>query len=324
MAGTSSQYVRAGIIVLILALGAGNLYQFITNRKLQQVNEDQKKELLETIKLNSELESQYNEAKSELEDLKGVNEELNARIDNYIEELEKKKEQIKFLLRSRRSLKKARKEIEELKNQIRQYIEEIEALQKQNELLQEENLQLKETTVRLEHTIRQKDSIQEVLLTEKRHLEEEKEMLSQEKEDILIRYNRAAAIPVEKIKVKGYKDKGGGKGVRRWWAKNIDYLKICIRSGVNENSSQGKEVYYVRLFDPHGHILRIEGSSGTFTDYKSGEEIPYSYAQEWNYKGQKDENCVIWQPGDPFAKGTYRIEVYNKGYKVAERTFRLL
>jgi len=80
----------------------------------------------------------------------------------------------------------------------------------------------------------------------------------------------------------------------------------------------------VRLIDPHGHIMQIEGSSGTFTDYKSGEEIPYSYAQEWNYNGQKDENCVIWQPGDPFAKGTYRIEVYNKGYKVAEKNFRLL
>jgi len=325
MAGSSSnQYLKAGVIVLILGLLGLNIYQYINNTKLEDVNKQQKQELIEKVKLYAELEKDYTEAKSELEEMKGVNEELNAKIDLQIEELKEQKERIKRLLRDSKNLKRARADMAKLKEQAAAFIAEIESLKQENQMLSQENKTLQEKTVVLTKTVYLKDSINTELNKEKSKVEEEKKVIESEKEVLSLKYNKASAIPVADISTAGYELKKNGKGAKRYWAKNTDFLKICITPGKNANAEPGSEAYYVRIINPNGQVMTLNSAgSGKMMDNDSGDEIQYSYKAQWNYGDSNESLCTQWQPGEPFLKGNYVIEVYNHGYLVSKDHVKL-
>ncbi len=321
---SSNQYLKAGVVVLILGLIGLNVYQYINNTKLQDVNNEQKQELIEKVKLYADLEKEFTEAKSELEELKGSNEELNAKIDLQIEELNEQKERIKVLLRDSKNLKRARADMAKLKAQAAEYVAEIEALKQENQELSSENKTLQQKTVVLTRTVYMKDSLNAVLSDEKNKVAEEKQKVESEKRALALKYDRASAIATHKIKVGGYELKKNGKSAKRYWAKNTDFLNICITPGSNPNAEMGLEEYYIRIINPNGQVMTIpEGGSGMFRDNDAGEEIPYSYKAQWKNDGKKKELCTRWNPGDAFLKGNYIIEVYNHGYPVGKERLKL-
>ncbi len=321
---SSNQYLKAGVIVLILGLLGLNIYQYVNNSKLEDVNKQQKQELIEKVQLYAELEQDFTEAKSELEEMKGANEELNAKIDLQLEELAEQKERIKHLLRDSKNLKRARADLAKLKEQAASFIAEIEALKQENEMLTNENQNLQQKTVVLIRTVHVKDSINAELNEAKAQVEEEKQKVESEKEVLSLKYSKASAIPVAKIKAAGYEVKKNGKSARRYWAKNTDYVKICLTPGHNPSAEPGDEAYYIRIINPNGQVMTLaEAGSGMLTNNDTGDEIPYSYKTDWQYGGADSQLCTQWNPGEQFMKGNYIVEVYNHGYLVGKDHFKL-
>ena len=102
---------------------------------------------------------------------------------------------------------------------------------------------------------------------------------------------------------------------KRATLKNVEYLKICFNTTANEIADQGMEQFYVRIINPIGETLAVEDlGSGITTNNRTGEEIRYTKVKELDYSNEEMSACFHWQPNTPFTKGTYDIEVYNKGY----------
>ncbi|MCB0621370.1 MAG: hypothetical protein KDC43_20760 [Saprospiraceae bacterium] len=306
--------IAAIIVVALLTVNAFLLYnKFTQDKKLAQ----QATELEEAEKLKAELEKQYYEALSELETMRGENEELNALIEQQQAELKDQKDKIDRMIRNEGDLKRARTEIANLKAQIEQYIAEITQLKEENQLLADENTQLQEDKAMLETDLTQQRTANEELNTEKAQLVSANEDLSKT-------VTFASVVKVDNIEAVGLKVKDNGKTAKKSLAKNVDQLQVCFNTTINEVTTAGREQFFVRIINPVGETIAIEEQgSGIMTSSQTNEQIRYTQVKELNYNNDKQEVCFSWESTLPFQKGTYEVEIYNKGYLAGTGNFTL-
>lgn len=314
----SKQKLIAIAAVIVVALLAVNAFLLISYNKRGKVNTELTSQLDETEKLKQDLEKQYYEAVTELESMRGSNEELNALIEKQKEELSTQKGKIDQLLANKGSLDKARKEIGNLKAQVQQYLAEVNQLREQNQLLTDDNTRLKDENTNLATTLE----------TEKMttaQLSSDKAVLVSEREELSKKVSIASVVKVGDIQVVGQKMRKSGKSVSRKNASNIDQLNICFNTTDNQVVAEGPESFYIRIVNPLGETLAVEEmGSGVLTNSANGEQVRYTQVKEINYNRDANRYCVNWSPSNlEFQKGSYEIEIYNKGYLAGKSTFTL-
>ncbi len=123
---------------------------------------------------------------------------------------------------------------------------------------------------------------------------------------------------VKGVDVKGTKERAKSR------AKKVDRLSVCFRTEANEVAPQGEETFYLRIIDPSGSPLSVdERGSGVAQNKRSDEEFRYTTVATCDYSNEETDVCGTWEPGQNFAKGKYKVEVYNKGYLVGTGSFNL-
>lgn len=312
----SKQRLVAIAAVIIVALLAVNAFLLISYNKRGKANTELSTQLDETEKLKQDLEKQYYEAVSELESMRGSNEELNALIEQQKTELKSQKDKIDGLLANKGSLDKARKEIGNLKAQVQQYLAEINQLREQNQILTDDNSKLKDENTNLSSTL---DSERQTSAQEKAVLVNEREQLSK-------KVSIASVVKVDDITVTPQKARKSGKAVSRKNASNVDQVNICFNATENQVIEGGQEVFYIRIINPLGETMAVDDQgSGVLTNSANGEQVRYTQAKEVQYNRQETNYCMLWAPSasQGFQKGTYEIEVYNKGFLAGRSTFTL-
>lgn len=303
--------IVAGLLLLSVAVWL-TYESMSTTRQLEQ----KVAELEEAEKLKAELEGQFNQAIAELDALKGDNEQINALIDQQKAELEAQKSQISDLLRDKKKLDAARSEIAGLKAKVNEYIAQVEQLRSEQEQLTQDNFQLKADKDSLSYTLQSKLVENETLSAVKAQLVSEKEVLSKS-------VQAGSVIKVKEINVTGMKVRKGGKTSEKESAKRIDQLKICFTTIANDVVQPGKEKFYVRIINPKGETLAIDDlGSGTTTD-KTGQEVRFTQAQEYDYANDETQLCFLWKPNMAFQSGKYKVEIYNKGFLAGTDEFEL-
>ncbi len=304
--------IAAVVIVALLGLCT---FLVVRNYQLGNKNTSLAASYDESEQLKAELEKQYYEALSELEEMRGSNEELNALIESQKEELKTQKEKIDGLLRSKTNLDKARKELASLNAKVEQYLAEINQLREENELLAASNSQLSEQNQSLSGELDSQRMSNAELSSEKAMLVSEKETLEQERARLSKKVNIASVIKVEEMEVNGLKTRKSGKAVKKKFAKNIEQINVCFNTTANVVAEEGTEIFYIRIINPLGETLAIDDlGSGVFTNNATGEEVRYTKAKEIKYDQTERNVCLDWTPGQAFQKGTYDVEIYNKGY----------
>ncbi len=312
--GNSRQRLVAITSVIIVALVGIIAFLVIDKFKQSRENTELSAQLDETEAVKADLEKQYYDALSQLESLKGNNEELNARIESQKEELAAQKARIDQLLANKGSLDKARSEIKKLNGQIERYLAEINQLRQENLQLGEANRQLSEEKQALTGDLEAQRASNEQLSAAKAALMSEKERVEAERTMLAKKVDRASMIAVQSVEVTGLKRKSDGKTTKKNYADNIDQLQVCFSTTANEVAENGKEVYYIRILSPLGETLAIEDlGSGTFTA-ANNEQVRYTLDKEFSYNGTPQKMCAVWSPNQPFSKGKYEVEIYNKGY----------
>jgi hypothetical protein len=159
---------------------------------------------------------------------------------------------------------------------------------------------------------------------EKDSLSTAKQRLEKEKQKLFVKANKASAIMLEKIEVKGYMIKKNGKETTESDADDIQSLKIAFNMLKNEIADQGQELFYVRIIAPDGNTLYDEkAGSGTMT--KSSDDSRMNYTKKYlvDYNGQTESLKLVWNKDMPLTKGRYKIEIYNKGYLSGTGEFKL-
>lgn len=317
----SKQRIIAIAAAIIVALVGVNLFMLVSNN-------NKKAELTEKLDtsegLKAEAEQQYQAALAELEQMRGSNEELNALIEQQKADLTAQKGKIDELLVSKGNLSKVRKELESMKTQVKQYLAEINQLREQNQELTTQNVTLTENNQVLSTDLETERMTTASLSNEKAMLVSEKESLEGERAKLSKKVTAASVVKVSEIEVSGLKMKDSGKAVKKSYAKNVDQLKICFNTTVNEVAEPGSDLYHIRIVDPQGVTLAVESlGSGVFMSSDKNEEVKFTTTKEFDYNQDANTLCTTWSSGQELAKGTYQIELYNKGYLAGKSTFKL-
>ncbi|MBR9922080.1 MAG: hypothetical protein GYB31_14670 [Bacteroidetes bacterium] len=320
----SKQRLMAIAAVVVVALLALNAILLFNKFKLDKKVARQGVELQEAQQLQEELNEKYDQALADLEQQRSDNEEMNALIDQQQAELSAQKGQIDDLLRDSRNLSKARAELGKLNAQVEQYLAEINTLKEQNQLLTDENSQLATDKEMLSGDLEQQLAANEELSTARAALVSEKEELESQNENLSRTVNYASVVKVQEIDVTGMKTRDNGKAVKKKYAKNVDHLKVCFNTTINEITEPGSEQFFVRIINPVGETLAIEElGSGIMTNSQTNEQIRYTQVKEYDYSQDATQLCFLWEPNLGFQEGTYEVEIYNKGFLAGAGSFEL-
>lgn len=314
--------IAAVVIIVLLLMNGFLLYKYLQKSKDM---ETQTLELNESQKLLTETDKQYEDALAELEAMRTGSEELNQIIDQQKTELAEQKARIDKLIRGGGSLDRARAEIKNLKTQVAEYTARIQQLKAENENLRGENDQLTERTESLSANLDEANTRNQALVGSKDSLAKEQQKLAADRDRLSGKVTVASVVKVENVNTTGMKKKGKDKNVKKRYAKNVDFLKVCFTTAENKVTDPGEEQFYVRIISPVGVVMAIdEGTSGKFYEAETGEEIRYTTIIENDYGNQSEQVCFDYAPVNPtFTKGKYQVEVFNKKYFAGSGEFQL-
>lgn len=311
------------IIAIILLLGT-TAYFWNQSRNLKKDVVKYDTEISQMTETQEKLEQDYEQAVNSLEVLKGDNQELNQIIDQQKDELKVQKNKIAANLTTSKDYKAAKAEIEKLKAQAEKFIQEINDLKSQNLVLTEANQQLQTDKTMLSDQLSTTTSEKITVSREKDSLSQAKQRLEKEKQKLFVKANKASAIMLDKMDVKGYVIKKNGKQSTESDADDLQMLKICFNMLKNEIADAGQELFYIRIIGPDGNTLYDEkAGSGIMT--KSSDDTKMNYTKKYlvDYNGQAENICLVWNKEIPLTKGKYKVELYNKGYLSGTTEFKL-
>ncbi len=307
----------AGIIaVLLLALAGLGIGYANRGTENAQVSSD----LVEMEQFKATAEKQYYESLAELEEMRGSNEELNAMIDQQKEELRTQKDKISSLTRDSRNLVAARRELAELKTQTDGYLVQLEEQRLAIANLEENNQRLTSERDLLSTDLQSSRQQNESLNSERAVLVSEREQLTSTNQELSRKVGIASVIKANNVTVLGQKMRNSGKWVDRKTAKNVERLYICFNSLDNSVAQSGEESFQLRIVNPSGETIQIDAEgSGILVDAQSGEQVPYTKSVDFAFDGSASSHCAEWNVANQqYAEGTYRAELYNKGFFVGE------
>ena len=178
----------------------------------------------------------------------------------------------------------------------------------------------------------------EKLKGEKIKLTEEKRTITEERDVVKKNYDSATSVIKEKediidigstlhasnFNIIGLKS-NGTKEKETTTAKRVDKLKISFDLDENRITQSGAKDIFVCITAPDGTPVAVEAlGSGKFVTRDGVEKLYTKKVQVSYVQGEKQSISVQWQQNSEFQTGSYRIEVYNNGFKIGEgvRTFK--
>lgn len=142
---------------------------------------------------------------------------------------------------------------------------------------------------------------------------------------VLVGQNEELAQTVEKgqkltitnLKTGAYKLRSSGKQIATDKASRTDVLQVGFTIAENKIAKSGDKTYYVQIIDAKNNVL---GNKETVT---FGENtLTYSFTSTVQYEN-KTVDVKEQLKGKDFAKGTYFVNVFDKGELVSKSSFSL-
>jgi len=324
MTSKNNSKITAWAIVAIVGLLLLNGYQWFSNNQMKSQLDKQQTEMMEVERIQAELEQEYQTALESLEELRSNNKELNDLIDSQKRELTAQKEKINGLIWTKRELAKAKEEINNLTNQATSFVAEINKLKEENKFLADNNEKLSQEKQLLAESYRKEQEMTAELEEARKVLAAEKERLASTNENLSTKVDMANAIKINYLEVKGFEVKDDGKLKGKSKAKDIEMLRTCIRTETNMVTPSGTKEFFVRLINPVGETVAIESNGGGVLINKLDEsQVRYTYSGTMEYNNEDTEGCLDWTLSDRLPKGEYDIEIYNNGFLVGTGNFKL-
>ncbi len=326
------QYVRNRFLLIALVLVGLLLLinAYLIVDRVQRINQVDKLEmdLAYADSLTSMLNQEYNEALLNLERMKGENDSLNFEIEKKQEELRAQRDQIEQLIlsgnRTRSELDRVKKLIGELMAQRDQYYDEISELRASLVEYQERTKVTEAEKEVLLKNIEEERSYARQLQEEKTEIEQERRLIEREAARLSEKVNRASVLDISNIEITPLRIRRNGTTSPTAFARRTEKLEVCFRILENVIAATGTEHVYLRVISPLGETMAVEAlGSGVLVTAENNDEVRYSVAETLIYRNMEQDLCMYWQPEHPFQQGIYTIEVYNKGYRVGNASFKL-
>ena len=194
------------------------------------------------------------------------------------------------------SLQKYKTQYKAMEQKMQNLMQEVAVLKKQNQTL---TTNLDSTTVVLEDN----KKYNQVLVGQNEQLAKTVELGSK--------------LSITNLKTASYKVRSSGKQIATDKASRTDMLKINFTVAENKIAKSGDKTYYVQVIDSKNNVL---GDKATISFGETS--LTYSFTTRVKYENKTVE--VSEQlPGKDFAKGTYFVNVFDKGELVSKSSFSL-
>ena len=183
-----------------------------------------------------------------------------------------------------------------MEQKMQNLMQEVAVLKKQNQTL---TTNLDSTTVELEDN----KKYNQVLVGQNEQLAKTVELGSK--------------LSITNLKTASYKVRSSGKQIATDKASRTDMLQINFTIAENKIAKSGDKTYYVQVIDSKNNVL---GDKATISFGETS--LTYSFTTTVKYENKTVE--VSEQlPGKDFAKGTYFVNVFDKGELVSKSSFSL-
>jgi DNA repair exonuclease SbcCD ATPase subunit len=284
--------LKAIIAILAILLVGSLVYIFkLTSdaKTLETTIVDTKSEKESVLKDLEALKTSYDEAIAENTTMS----------DELIAEREKVAKLIAELKASKgdnASLQKYKTQYKALEQKMRNLMQEVEVLKAQNQTL----------TTNL-------DSTKVVLEDSKKY----NQVLVGQNEELAKTVEKGQKLTVTNLKTAAYKQKSSGKKIETDKASRADLLQISFTIAENKIAKSGDKVYYVQVIDAKNNVLG-DKATVSFGDTS----LTYSFTTTVKYEN-KTVDVKEQLPGKDFAKGTYFVNVFDKGELVSKSSFSL-
>jgi len=239
----------------------------------------------------------------DLEELKATYDAAIAENTSMSDELIAEREKVVNLMADLKKSKGDAASMAKYKNQYFALESKMKALVAENETLKKDNATL---TV-------QRDSTVMVLGEAKKY----NEVLVGQNEELTKTVDKAAKLTVSNLQTAAYKLRSSGKQISTEKARKADILKISFTIAENAVAKPGERTYYVQVIDAKNNVLG-EKKTESFGD----QTLTYSFVTNINYEN-KPVQVTQDLPGSNFEKGTYFVNVFDKGELVSKSSFSL-
>jgi len=250
------------------------------------------------------VETEYNDALARMDSLTGSNTKLSGELASRKTEIDDLKSRIKSELSKKNAdLKKAHSMIAELNGKITDLLAQVDQLKQENQTLTVANTDL---TAQRDTLTVQKAAVEQNLAT----TEAEKEHV----EDV------GSTLHASNINIAALDIKHSGKEKSTSTAKRADVFRISFDLDENRIAPSGSKELYVCVTGPDGHPITIPANgSGTFTTREEGDKVFTNKVDVQYEQGKRMPVSFDWKPENgKYQTGSYKIEIYQNGYKIGE------
>ena len=297
---------------LLLSLGF-NAYQYIDHKNDQETLEKSVKELSSLSSAKSQLEFDYKNLQDEYEQLKNSIVDNDGLLANKEHDISVNQEEIQRILNdanaSKEDLAKAESMIKSLRSEITNYKNEIIRLKNENAILVKDNAVLTKNNASLTN---QRDSISTNLRVEKIERQVERQV-AQQKEDEL-----SSTLSISNHKITPIKVRSNGKEVEKDRAKKVNKIRVSFDVDRNSRATSGEKDIYVSIRKPNGQIGHFNGAQSGVLTLRSGDQVNYSDKVNINYQNGAGQTVSFDWEDSNFEPGTYKIDIYQNGFKISQ------
>ena len=296
------EYVIIGILfAALLGSLAYNVYLHnISSERIETLHVDLKDTESAKIILQQELDdlsAEYELAKVDIETKDSL-------LSTRDKEIFNKQKEIQNILSKENvtsaELKKAQRMINSLNTDIAQYKKQISILTEKNDSLiaRTDTLQYQQTQLS-----------GELAIQTQRADDTEQKMKS--------------TFSVSNYQITGLKVRSSGKEVETDKAKRIDKLRVSFDLDSNQFAESGQKEIFIAIYKPDGALGKFKGASYGELETVNKGTIEYSDKVSFNYqKGSKQNITFDWEDFE-FPKGTYKVDLYQNGMKIGQKSLDL-
>lgn len=286
--------LKAIVVVLALLLVGSLVYIFkmTTDAKTMQTEittvKTEKETVLDSLNV---LKTTYDKA---IADNTTLSDDLVAereKVMNLITELKKAKGDAA-------SLAKYRDQYNKLRSNMNALVAQNDKLKKDNQLL---------TT--------QRDSTILVLGEQKKF----NDTLVIQNENLAKAVEKGSKLVVMNLRTQAIKQRSSGKQIETEKASRTDKLKICFAIAANAIAKTGDKTFYIQVIDSKNNVLG-DKKTENFGDMS----LTYSFTAVVTYDNKAIDVCEFLDgQGRDFEKGTYFVNIFDKGDLVSKTSFTL-
>ncbi|MGN6248742.1 MAG: hypothetical protein ACTHNG_10310 [Ginsengibacter sp.] len=296
-----SKNLVIGILIAAIVILAG--FFIFDHSKSNEHLKQQQTEVAQITSEKSNIQSSFDASLARLDSMQTVNTDLNSKLTASNEEIAKMKSEIRSILHKRNvtaaELSRARTLIGQLNGKISDLETQVAMLQQQNDSLQQNVA---------------------VLTTQNQTLSRNLDSTTVVNTGLTKKVDVASTLNADNISITPVKIKKNGKQKELTVAKRVDKLLVSFDVS-NRIIEPGTTDLYVVVIGPDGKPVTTADSSGnTFMTRDNSSQV-FTAKLPVALETAKTKNVQFaFSPAGHFQQGDYKIQIYQNGFLIGEKT----